>query len=63
MKNIIFPTVRNIIRLIIRSNCGVDTNAITFNEYLTICVSTKGITNQLNWYMTFQFNTNFSYVL
>lgn len=49
LTNLIFPSVRNVVRLLVRSACGVSTDEISFAEYLQICIGTNGISNQLNW--------------
>lgn len=49
LTHLMFPSVRNVVRLLVRSTCGISADEISFAEYLQICNGTDGISNQLNW--------------
>lgn len=50
---LLFNSSRNVVRLLVRVSTGLEAHRISLNEYLTICNSTFGASNQLNWYTYF----------
>ena len=55
-KELYFTESRNVLRLLIRAVCGTDADEISLDQYLSVCHTSNGITNQLNWYNYFNLN-------